>query len=523
MRRVWLTTWLPVFLLGGILAISLGLRVWGSGFGLPAYTRYHPDEHALVERAAQVLWTGDWNLHRFNYPPFYAYLNTIFYSFYFLYGVTQELWRYVPNFVVPQYYLVGRLLTAVVGTMTVWMVYIAAGRLRQRRTGLLAAALLGGNYLHIVHSHYATFDVMVGLLAILTFLFSDLIRTENEAKWYVLAGLCAGLAGATKYNGAAVLILPLVAHFLTAPWSRPGWSSGRLLLAIGAFMLGFFGGNPFALGNLPDFLNDLATVVHHYGTQQPGFEGTGNWRWYLQVFFTSADSLWLAAGVVGLVGMVVRDWRQGVLLAIFPVLYFLFLSRFVVRFERNMLPILPFLAIAGGWLLDIASDWLARRLRRGLWFGHVAALVGALLLLVLPLVAGISFDRVLSQTDHRELAGRWVEQNVEPGTKIAIEHYSIPFDYDRYHVEDVLRITSQDADGYRNMGYDLLVVSDGVWPVLRSQPEHYADLLADYDRLTANSELVAEFVPEPPPLVTAGYPTVAVYHFAPVRIYRVSK
>ncbi|MGD8517170.1 MAG: glycosyltransferase family 39 protein, partial [Anaerolineae bacterium] len=423
----------------------------------------------------------------------------------------------------PQYYLVGRVLTAVIGTLTVGTVYVAATRLRQRRTGLLAAALLGGNYLHIIHSHYATFDVMVGFWVVLTFLFSELIRTEKGTKWYVLAGLCAGLAGATKYNGAAVMVLPILAYLLSAPWDAPGWYLGRLLLGIGAFVLGFLGGNPFVLGNLPDFLNDLATVVHHYGTQQPGFEGTGNWRWYLQVFFTSADSLWLAAGVLGLVGIALRDWKQGLLLAAFPVLYFLLVSRFVVRFERNMVPILPFLAMSGAWMLDAGSDWLARRLKRGPVLRHTTALVGVLLLLALPLAAGISFDRAISQTDHREAAGNWVEQNVEPGSKIAIEHYSIPFDYDRYHVEDVLRITNQDIDAYREAGFELLIISDGVWQVLRAQADHYDKMLASYDEIVANSELVAEFVPEPPALVTAGYPTVAVYHFAPVRIYRVAK
>ncbi|MGD8463142.1 MAG: hypothetical protein PVI09_04690, partial [Anaerolineae bacterium] len=76
MRKGLWGRWSAVALLGVILVASLGLRLRGSGFGLPAYTRYHPDEHALVERAAQIMWTGDWNLHRFNYPPFYAYLNT---------------------------------------------------------------------------------------------------------------------------------------------------------------------------------------------------------------------------------------------------------------------------------------------------------------------------------------------------------------------------------------------------------------------------------------------------------------
>ena len=90
--------------------------------------------------------------------------------------------------------------------------------------------------------------------------------------------------------------------------------------------MGFFGGNPFALGNLPDFLNDLATVLHHYGTQHPGFEGTGNWRWYATVLLTSADALWVVAGIAGLVGLLWRDWRKGLLLLSFPILYFLVIS-----------------------------------------------------------------------------------------------------------------------------------------------------------------------------------------------------
>ena len=112
--------------------------------------------------------------------------------------------------------------------------------------------------------------------------FSELIRTKGEAKWYLLAGLTAGLAGATKYNGAVAVVMPLLAHVLATRWGEWGWLNGRFLLTIGGFLLGFFGGNPFALGNMPDFLNGLATVLFHYGTEQPGFEGTGNWRWYRQ-------------------------------------------------------------------------------------------------------------------------------------------------------------------------------------------------------------------------------------------------
>ena len=508
-----------------ILLLSFLLRVWGSGFGLPAYTRYHPDEHALVDRAAEILWTGDWNLHRFNYPPFYAYLQAGGYALYFLWGAAQGEWDRIMPFALPQYYHIGRLLTALVGTLTVLVVYKAGRQIGSRRTGLLAAALLGGCYLHVIHSHYATFDVMVAFLAALTYLFSELIRSRGDAHWYLLAGLCAGLAGATKYNGAVVVVLPLLAHVLSVPWGEWGWLSGRLFLALGGFLFGFFGGNPFALGNLPDFLNGLATILNHYGTEQPGFEGRGNWRWYLKVFLTSADAPWVIAGSFGLLGLAWREWKKGLLLLAFPALYFVMVSRFVVRFERNMVPLLPFLALGGAWLLDSLVTWLARRLgeassEQQTILPRCLLLAACCLILVLPMAASVAFDINLSKTDHREIAGEWLMDNVEWGDKIAIEHYSIPFDHTEYWVEDVMRISDHDLNWYEQQEFDILVISDGVWPVLREQPDAYAEKLCVYDELTNNSTLLAEFVPDPPGLVVAGYPTVAVYHFAPVYIYR---
>ena len=485
--------------------------------------RYHPDEHALVGRAAEILWTGDWNLGRFNYPPAYAYVQVFGYAAYFLYGVTQDLWQYVPQFVVPNYYQVGRLLTAVFGTLTVLVVYLVGRQVNGRRTGLLAATLLGANYLHIIHSHYATFDVMVGFWAALTLLFSELLRSRQEAEWYLWAGLCAGLAGATKYNGAVAIVLPILAHILSTRWGEWGWLNGRLFLALGAFLIGFFGGNPFALGNLPVFLGDLATVLHHYGTQHPGFEGKANWRWYPSIFLTSADALWVIVGVIGLLALLMKNWKKGLLLLAFPVMYYLMVSRFIVRFERNMVPLLPFLAVGGGWLIDRGAPFLARKSKHAELLSTFFAASGTVLVICLPLVASVSLDRTLGQTDHRELAGRWVEENLADGSKIAIEHYSIPFDYDRYQVEDVIRASDYPLAWYQQEGFDFIVVSDGVWEILRREPEIYAEKLGGLVDITARGTLLKEFVPEPPGLVVAGYPTVEVYHFAPVRIYRLPK
>jgi hypothetical protein len=192
-----------------------------------------------------------------------------------------------------------------------------------------------------------------------------------------------------------------------------------------------------------------------------------------------------------------------------------------VRFERNMVPLLPFLALGAGWMLDAGADWLVRRSGRGSGLSHTLAASGAALLLILPLIAGVSFDASLSRTDLREVAARWVEDNIAAGSKIAIEHYAVPFEHADYDVQDVIRISNHGLDWYRSEGFDILIISDGVWDLLRRQPEVYREKVQAYNQLVTRSELLAEFASEPGRIVTAGYPTVAIYHYAPVRIYRV--
>ncbi len=499
--------------LAAVIVFSLSLRVWGNGFGLPAFTHYHPDEHALVDRATAILQTGDWAPERLNYPSFYGYVQVGGLAASYVLGEALGHWKAMPDYPLPHYFQVARATTALFGTLTVVVAYLAGRSLFGTRAGLLGAALLGGNYLHIIHSHYATLDVAAGFWAALCLFFSVAWWRRGGALPGVIAGLCAGLAGATKYNAALVVVVALAVPLLEGPSAR---GLARLALPVGGLALGFFGGNPFALAHWDRFMAGLSSVLGHYGTAQPGFEGLGNWRWYLGILFTSADAAAAALCLAGLLTLAVRDPRRGLLLLSFPLVYFVLVSSFVVRFERNLIPILPFLALAGGWLVDTLAD---RTIRHGL-AANAAAAAAVLLVLAAPLLAGMAFDRQLAGTDHREVAGRWLEQNAEPGWRIAIEHYAIPFDHSAYDVTDVVRITDHDLAWYRQHGYDLLVVSDGVWEVLRRQGRHYGERLAAYDRLVAGTDLLAEFVPAPPALVVAGYPSVGVYHFAPVRIYR---
>jgi 4-amino-4-deoxy-L-arabinose transferase-like glycosyltransferase len=493
-------------------------RAWGARFGLPDF--YHPDEHAIVERAAAILRTGDYSPHWFNYPSAYIYAQALSYIPYFLISAARGFGNTIPDPAPYGFYFAGRVMTAFLGALTVPLVYVLASRLYGRRTGLVSSTLLTFCLLHVVHSHYVTTDVPVALFVTLTLVFCSLVLQKAEKKYIILAALFAGLSTSTKYPGAVTLLPVLVAQVL-APATR-GWErlGQRLGLSVGAFMVGFLVGTPYAFLELNTFLSSLASVLGHYGTSQPGFEGGNTWLWYLRQTLTSADAALAGLGLAGIVWAAVKRRRGDLLLLSFVVPYYLLISLWQVRFERNLVPLLPVLMVLAGRVLVDAVSWLATRwpaLRRRevLILSCLTAVA-----VVIPTKAVLDFDTALSQRDHRNVAADWVNANLPSGSKIVTEGFPIPVDEDHFEVVQLVRIDSEDLEWYLDEGVEYVIVSDGHWRLLFEDPERYAREITTYQDILNHSTVMQEFRAETPALLRRGYPTIPIYHFPNVLILR---
>jgi hypothetical protein len=126
--------------------------------------------------------------------------------------------------------------------------------------------------------------------------------------------------------------------------------------------------------------------------------------------------------------------REAVLLA-FPIPYFLVIGAWSSRFERYALPLLPALALFAAAALiagahgAAARSWLPRR-------ALAAAVALAVAALVLPEVArAVAYHRLLAQPDTRVLGAAWVEREVPPGTRIALEPYTLSLPVARQQLE----------------------------------------------------------------------------------------
>jgi dolichyl-phosphate-mannose-protein mannosyltransferase len=130
-----------------------------------------------------------------------------------------------------------RISAAVLGTMSVALLFLLVRHLlrdtpQTARTlgAFAAAALLAGDFLHLVHSRIGMLDVFVTLFVVATVLFAVLDRDRPIAAlwdrtpagylsaltldrpWRLMAGLALGAAVAVKWSGAyvALAVIPLV-------------------------------------------------------------------------------------------------------------------------------------------------------------------------------------------------------------------------------------------------------------------------------------------------------------------------
>ena len=198
--------------LAAIILSAIGLRFWGIGFGLPN-VNCRPDESILVHKALSIA-SGDLNPHFFNYPSFQFYLLALVYGLYFAGGWVVGSFAGVAQFELGFYtdpsafYAIGRSATAVLGVVSVGIVYRLGAGMGGARSGLLSAAFLATCFLHVRDSHFLTVDVPAMCYALLAFAcIWRFLDKKNVSAFYAAAGFI-GLAASTKYNVA--LLMPAV-------------------------------------------------------------------------------------------------------------------------------------------------------------------------------------------------------------------------------------------------------------------------------------------------------------------------
>jgi Dolichyl-phosphate-mannose-protein mannosyltransferase len=401
---------------GALLVGALLLRLWGVGHGLPY--AYNADENAHFVPKAIGLFGHGWNPEYFVNPPAYTYLLHLVFAVWFggRDGVSHAFATH-PT----EVFIVARVVAAVLGTIAVWLLYLAGSRLIDRRTGLLAAGLLAVGFLPVFYSHLALNDVpTLAPIALCLYGCAGVMRL-GRPKDYVVAGIGLGLAAATKYTGG-IMILVLVAATavqFTAPGGRKPARLGLLIAGVVA-ILAFFIANPYSLLDFDTFrdgLNHQTTTAGAEGGKL-GLTYDSGIAYYLWTLTWGLGWVPAIAALIG-VGLLWRDERRLVaFLAPAPILFILFMGTQGRFFGRWLMPIFPIVCLLAAYTMLEFADRGGRR-----W----PVLRPSFMALAVVLLCGQAFAHsahlglVLSREDTRNLTRAWLVKNVPEKSKIVVE------------------------------------------------------------------------------------------------------
>jgi len=389
----------PLLTLGGILLVALLLRVWSLRHGLPYIYNVDEDQH-FASKAAALRQDG-FDPGYFENPPGLTYLLWVVFAIRYAGRSLASLGEGNPTVI----YLTAREIVAVVGTAVVGAAYLLGARLaRDRYAGLVAAAVMAVGFVPVWYSKQALNDIPAVLPATLTLWLALRYADEGRRRDLLLAGLMAGCAASTKYTAGVAFLAIIV-----AAWPR--WRA--MLAAAGTALVGAVLLNPWLIGTPIRVLDAMHNQADGSAVPKLGASEMSAPLYYLNSF---AWGLGLPAVLLAALGAVIaaRTMPRRLLVAVLPALVLVtVLSLFERAFARWALPAYPVLAALAG----LAVAWGAARTRRP---ALVAAAAGTLACIP-GVLASVHLNRVLSKTDTRLEAGRYLGASAPHGSRVVIE------------------------------------------------------------------------------------------------------
>jgi 4-amino-4-deoxy-L-arabinose transferase-like glycosyltransferase len=495
--------------LGWILLGALALRLWSIRHGLPFVYSVDEEQH-FVPHAVHMI-GGGLNPGYFENPPALTYLLFAVFKLRFHAGFPfgssgfLRSFRHDPTAV----FTTARVVVALLGTLSVGLIYWAGKRFFDRRVGLLAAVLMACAFLPVFYAKQALNDA-VTLVPLTVALVGCLAVYERARTWdWVLAGAAIGVAIDVKYTAGAmvaVLAVAAVARLIEKRLTVRQLLTGGAL-AVAALVVAVIVLNPYALVDFSLFKHQVLNQAGTAGSSgKIGQSSQPGWIYYIWTLTWGLGWVPLFAAAAGAVLALRSDRVRGLMLVVFPVLLWLFLGGQARHFGRWYMPAYPAIVLLAAYGAVRAVDALP-----AVWASrHRVAIVAAagVLLAMQGLWTSVRVDSVLAHTDTRTQARQWIEQNVPPNSGLVVEPAVFPADFLRigkpkqaYRLFPIKppfqayekHLSPALLQRYRQQGYCYVLVAS--YQRDRGLNAGFANARRYYDALDSQSQLLARFSP----------------------------
>lgn len=520
-------------LLLAIVLIGLFVRVYGIAYGLPYFygppeieslrtnfeviSPYGNDEIQFVRAVTNMLASRSLNPDYFAQPGTPTmYVLMLLYGGILAFGLLSGA---IPNIEAvgsiltndPEaFYLAGRLLVALLAVAGIPLLYSIGARLYNRRAGLVAALIFALSPLHAYLSRIIRGDVLMILCLLAAFWFCLEIIDKGNWKGYLGAGFFTGLAVVGKYPAVTFAAAILLAY----AFSHIRRDFRKLAASSVASLAGAFIGSPYAFLDFPAVLAAVqAESSIHLGGASEGI--VGDTVWYLKTVLPNAIAwVGIVLLVVGIAEAVARRRRGSLLALAFAVIFLSFIVTLGIRWERWIVPIIPFVALLAGGGLDYLAQQVGRLRQPAATLVVILLAAGITLPLAqLSLLAGY----MLTQPETRTLARDWMLEHIPEGSRILVERHGPQppkLYYAYYEVRDDGSIEAvdiaerpfrnlyglgqmgwvTDLENIRQQGIEYLLMSDYYQQYL-NEGQLYPAMVQKYEQLRSMGEIIYEIGP----------------------------
>ena len=496
-----------------ILVVGACLRFYSINYDLPFL--YDNDEPIVVTLALRMLKNRDLNPHWFAHPATpQLYLLAGIYAVIFVVGWVAGVFKGAADFRQLYYndptvfFFSGRVLSAFFDLGTIWLVYKIGRRLGGPVAGLIAAAVVALSPLHIWLSEQVLVNSQLTFLIVLAFWFCLNIVEKQNWKSYLLAGFVTGVAVVSKYPAAVFTLTIAVAHFVKNPVFRPT-AHKKLLGSAAATIAGIVAGSPFFFFELRRVIAELVVETRPEHLTATGEGLFRNILWYLKGPLPESLSVagLLLAGV-GIVLALTSKQKTRWVLASFPLFFLIFISSLTLRWERWILPAVPFLALLLSLAVVEVSRMIADRFNRTLAVGTTVLL---LLVVIVPLLSdAVAQARGVGTPNTTTTARQWIIDNLPAGSRVLVEVVGPQLPTEKFKVfvveqDGSVAMSKEINAGNFQPGWDIGRIKNiedvhahGIeYFVMTSFYQHYVDerskypvQAATYEKLMSNSTLL---------------------------------
>jgi len=392
----------------------------------------------------------------------------------------------------------GRFLTVLLSTTTILITFMIGARLFNELVGLFASVFIAYSYMHITNSYMITVDNPMTFWSLLCICFAAYLFNNPSFRYYLLSAACMGLAVSTKYTAYLCALPIFFAHLNANAFKRKKIINKKLLFAGLVALCIFFITTPYSLIDFESFTTDLQFEVNHYRTGHSGHDDESvSYFFYFSALIEQFGVIQLLLTGIGIYLMLRKDMRRAIFLLVFPVAFFLFIGSYKVRFDRNVVVLIPFLSLFAGYaiwgIINILqnSKTSASKLFRTMAF----LLFGVTVISAVYIQAKKSIDQIFIITlpNTRYISGECIKKNIPKGVKIAREFYTPPIDKKDYQ-EDMLGVCG--LIKYDLTPFDYFIASSQDFNRFTENRKKYPEQAARYDAIFKENELIKIFKPE---------------------------